>query len=307
MKAVTVQSLIGCLRLLEQEHPSHKNDFAFLLFGLAEQYLRFVFGRNWVNQILYGIHPRVSRQKRPGRYFLRAEIEAADDRLRGQERAIRLAEILFNLQAVEGIDGRVSALSDGPVEDTYAELEAGHYLRRRGVSFQFVTASGKRGLDYDGEILLPDGTKVNCEMKCKVESTQLSKASILSTLRYARRQLPRDELAIVFMKIPEAWLSQPEISAVSEQALSDFFRSTSRVLAVVMRWEEVLLQPDGAGAIVYKYRLERNAQVPRPPTAVSTLLNSLDYQGDSAWVSFRTVVQAYITASPFDFRKRGSL
>ena len=133
---------------------------------MATEYLRAVVDNEWTNQMVFGQHPTVSRSNRDGRVFMRAEPMEADERFRNQERTVRIAELLFNLQNVEGIDARLEDLRLGRVESTFAELEAGAFLRRRAVSFRYINPSGTKGADYDAEIPLHETSKVNCEMKC---------------------------------------------------------------------------------------------------------------------------------------------
>ena len=131
----------------------------FVTFGTATEYLRAVVGNEWTNQMVFSQHPTVSRPNRLGRVFMRAEEEETEQRYRNQTRTLRTAELLFNLQSIEGIDGRLEALRAGKVEATYAELEAGAFLLRRGVLFKYVDETGVKGLDYDGQILLHSGER----------------------------------------------------------------------------------------------------------------------------------------------------
>jgi len=166
---------------------------------------------------------------------MRAEEEETEQRYRNQTRTLRTAELLFNLQSIEGIDGRLEALRAGKVEATYAELEAGAFLLRRGVLFKYVDETGVKGLDYDGQILLHSGERVNCEMKCKVESTGLSNGAIRNALDAARKQLPAGESGIIFLKIPESWIREPAVGTLLSTAINDFRRGTSRVVAVILQ------------------------------------------------------------------------
>ncbi|HEU4388715.1 MAG TPA: hypothetical protein VFV34_13015 [Blastocatellia bacterium] len=247
--------------------------------------------------MLYGIHAKVSTKNRGGRRFFRAESESADDRFRRQERAVRIAELVFNLQTVEGIKTRLSALAAGQIEDTYAELEAAGYLKRRGLNLRFVTPTGRKGGDYDAEVILSDSSKVNCEMKCKVEDSHLTSSGLLTSLKGARRQLPADEAAVVFIKIPESWLADTNLNVIIAKALEDFFRSTSRVVGVVLRWEEVWLELQGpSGAVVYKYRLERKHRT-SASSLVGDLLDAVAGPGYFPWVSFRKLVEKFCNSS----------
>ena len=295
MKTVTVDSLIGGIHFLLSKFPA--SDDTFLLYGLANHYLRHIFGEDWVKQVTFDMHSNVSRQNQSGRKFLRAQSAVEEDGLRHQERCLSIAEHLVNLQNVEGIDDRVAALTEGQIESTYAELQAGGFLAERGLNFRFVTPSGTRGLDYDAEIQLSDGTKINCEMKCKIEESHLSKTGILTRLNDARKQLPKGEPAIIFLKIPESWIFQEEIAAAAPDALADFFRQTTRIVAVVVCWEEVKIELNGSGGLIlYWFRVERNMGLPNPSEAIVETLNTLALahgQFKPRWLSFRTLVENF--------------
>src|SRR5262249_9776631 len=96
------------------------------------------------------------------------------------------------------------SIQAGDVESTYAELEfAGHFIRH-GVRVQFRDRTGVKGDDYDfdaGE----GAAAVCCEVKCKLESTDLGETTIINTLNTARKQTPASRAAIIGVKIPETW------------------------------------------------------------------------------------------------------
>jgi hypothetical protein len=223
---------------------------------------------------------------------MRAEAAEADERYRNQQRTLRIAELLFNLQDVEGIDAKVEELRSGNVESTYSELEAGEFFLRQAVQFRYVTPSGTKGSDYDAEIPLPEAAKVNCEMKCKVEGAKFGEGAVRNSLQAARKQLPPGEPGLVFLKAPEAWVYKADTVQVMPRTIDAFMRSTSRVVAVVLRWEEQHLQgPDGGALILYRFRLERGTP-PKPVTpSVEALLTSLARPGTAEWVSFRTIAE----------------
>ena len=130
MKQTTTETLMGCARFLRECHPSGAPDADFVTFGMATEYLRTFVDNEWTNQMVFGQHPTVSRSNRTGRAFMRAEATEADERFRNQQRTLRIAELLFNLQNVDGIDARLEDLRLGRVESTFAELEAGAFLWR---------------------------------------------------------------------------------------------------------------------------------------------------------------------------------
>jgi hypothetical protein len=286
----TVERLKSCARVLREHHPSGIPDVDFITFGLATEYLRAFVGNEWTNQMVFGQHPTVSRDYRPGRGFMRAEAtENAEEAYRNQERTLRLAELLFNLQEIEGIDTRLEDLRLGRIESTYLELEAGAFLKQRGVQFRYVIPSGIKGSDYDAEIPLASGIKVNCEMKCKAEQTQLGDGAVRNPLEAARSQLPSGEPGLVFFKVPEAWVFQAEAAAVFPKIIDSFLRNTSRVTAVLVAWEEQHLQPGDGALILYKFRIERGTPPKKVNSAVDQLLSSLNGPSTDQWTSFRLI------------------
>lgn len=292
MNRTTINRLAGCARLLRDHHPTGAPNADYVTFGLATEYLRAFVDNEWTNQMVFGEHPTVARSSRAGRTFMRADGTAADEHYRNQQRTLRIAELLFNLQDVEGIDARLEQLRSGNVESTYAELEAGAFLLQRAMQFRYVNPSGIKGADYDAEIQLTDGIKVNCEMKCKAEGTDLGEGAVRNPLQAARKQLAPDEPGLLFLKVPEAWVCQPESIQVVPTAIDTFLRGTSRVVAVVLRWEEQHLQGvDGGALVLYKFRLERGAPPKPVPPPIEEMLTTLAGPTTSAWASFRAIAE----------------
>jgi hypothetical protein len=191
LKQTTTESLTGCARSLRKHQPSGAADADFVTFGMAAEYLRALVDNEWTNQMVFGQQPTVSRSNRKGRAFMRAEPTEAEERFRNQQRTLRIAELLFNLQNVEGIDARLEDLRLGRVESTFAELEAGAFLRQRAVPFRYINPSGTKGADYDAEIPLHEKIKVNCEMKSKTEGTDLSDGPCVTPYRAHANSCPQ--------------------------------------------------------------------------------------------------------------------
>jgi hypothetical protein len=230
---------------------------------------------------------------------MKAEVGETDDD-RNALRTVRIAELLFNQQSVDGIDGRLADLQAGKIEATYAELEAASFLLRRGVPFKYVDETYVRGLDYDGQVLLSSGQPVNCEMKCKIESTELSEGTIRNALDAARKQLPAVEPGLVFLKISEPWIRNPAITQLLPTAISNFLRGTARVVAVILQWEQVHSQlgKDSISVILYKYRVERGTPAKSVAPEVGALLTQLSEPGTVAWVSFHSIAAEAVLNVP---------
>src|SRR5438270_2892158 len=64
-------------------------------------------------------------------------------------RLIDLAELLYNLQFVEGFDHCLDRMRSGDIEATFAELDLGRMLFWHHVLFRYVKPMGVTGTDYD--------------------------------------------------------------------------------------------------------------------------------------------------------------
>jgi hypothetical protein len=183
------------------------------------------FGPSWVLGNIAGYDPTLSdgyfRRERPDEstFF----------------RRIDLAELLFNLQDVEGIDRVLDTLRDGTIESVVAELEAAKLLRLAGLPFRFVEPVGAKGSDFDVEIVVPGGY-INCEIKCKLEATDLSDRTIVRTLAKASSQLPKDAANVIFVRLPTPWVWEAETGSAVMSAVRRFFGRSCRVAAIVFHW-----------------------------------------------------------------------
>jgi hypothetical protein len=191
--------------------------------------------------------------------FLRANSGEHLDRYKHQDRVIALADELFNLQHVPGFSARIARMQTSDVESSVAELEGAKLLVQTGIPVRFVEETGRSGSDYDLEATLTIGP-VACETKCKIETTDLSAATLRNVFGTARDQLPPDQPGLVFVKIPERWVTDPAGESVMKSALAQSLKSTGRISAMVLHWEEWYQgRPNGA-ARVTRFRTEHNPQ-----------------------------------------------
>ena len=216
------------------------------------------------------------------------------DKYKHQDRVVALAEILFNLQDIEGFAHRVQRITkdkrEGHVEASLGELEGARLLYISGVNFRFVPEKSAKGEDYDVEAVL-DSTNVPCEMKTKLESTGLTVGTIRRALSKARSQLPSERPGVVFLKVPETWPQQPNTLEIVRAVLNDFFRNTSRVALVVFHWEQWhRLTPDRAARAVM-FRPELNPTPGVKLSGISDLVKGIDSeQYPRLWKDFAKLV-----------------
>jgi hypothetical protein len=269
----------------------------FYAFGLGADYLRSVLGNELGNQLVFFQSP-ARRFHRGDREFMRVDREGRENRFRHQERVLRLAEMIFNMQRVDGLAERVDDLGAGHVQAVYAELEAGWHLYQRSFPFKYVRRCGKTGLDYDAELTWPGVGRVAIEMKCKLESTELSLETISNVLKAASKQLPKDGLGLVFLKIPELWVRNDALRATMNEALFSLFRQSRRVMAVVARWEDWRSIERGAVAL-YKASVVQSPRH-REDVIVRSIVKRLDGPPSRSTVSFRSVVTDFLGTIPDD-------
>jgi hypothetical protein len=82
-------------------------------------------------------------------------------------RRVLLAEMLYNLQIVNGFRSCLNDLAGGQIESTYAALEIGRMICTLGtdknITFRFVAQSGILKRDYDLSIKSSDGVHIRAE------------------------------------------------------------------------------------------------------------------------------------------------
>ena len=152
-------------------------------------------------------------------------------------RVVELAEILFNLQGVPGVEHCLDRMFSGQIEPTLAELDFGMFLHRQGVAFSYVAPSGVKTQDYDVDVPYDGGSVASGDIKCKIEGSNYTEATVLNSLRKARQQLPGDRPGLIFVKVPQEWVDAGTgnlgVGDDVSETLTKFFRDTKRVLLVV--------------------------------------------------------------------------
>jgi hypothetical protein len=146
-------------------------------------------------------------------------------------RVITLAEMLLNLQDVPGFRSCLSIIARGDIEAGFAELEAAKFLSWFGVRFSFNTPRAKRKADFDLHVIFRNGNFGYGETESKRETGALTGTTIFNSLHHARKQLPNDKPAVIFLKLPETWLSQESHKTIDPQ-IRKFLRGTQTVVAV---------------------------------------------------------------------------
>lgn len=233
---------------LTQNKPEQDCDFYKMWIGV--EILRALIDNEWTNQAIFpNDHPATSKETQSAISFLRTN----EIGFQLQERVFRLANRLFDIQDVPNLDKVVSAIKEGDIALGYAEIEASSFFKRRNIEHEFVVPTGEKGKDFDIKI---NELNINCEVKHKIEETAPSKRALERTLSSAKEQVPSDESALFFIKIPEEWIAHNDIKNIVERVKGSFFPRSKNVLGFILHWEERFLENEGI--FYWKYRYERN-------------------------------------------------
>jgi hypothetical protein len=198
-------------------------DRSYCTFLLSVAILRHFLGAEWSDRHL-------TPNGQPG--FLRQD-QAEKTRSESQAWLVTdLADCLFNLQHIVGFDECITKMRDGDLEATYAELDFGRMLYSNHINFRFVRAMGKKGADYDVEIIMDDGAVVCGDAKCKIETTEFSADTVLNSLKKARSQFPKDRPSVIFVKVPKQWGLTDGIAERLIDVAFQFMRGTARIVSV---------------------------------------------------------------------------
>jgi hypothetical protein len=249
---LTVEDLMTLAKSFQVHFPHISPSLEALQYFLAAQILRIALGDSWCDHQLGG-NPKAHQRLQMGADYVQ--------RMKAQLWTVQLAEILLNLQDVPGFDNRLRRLLRDNLESAVSELEAARLLTISCLPFEFVEESGRRGYDYEALVQLPTGDLGACEVKRKVGSSAPRLGSIYKSLSEGVGQIPSDLPGILFLQVPEGWIvAGDQLSTAVEGAIGKLFRNSSRVIAVVVFWEEWHLADNGALLRLVKYREWINEQ-----------------------------------------------
>src|SRR3990167_5592670 len=193
--------------------------------------------------------------------FFRMEFSSDDRRELKTTRVLDFAETLFNLQHIHGFDDRIDQMRTADAEATFAEFDFGRFLYIHDIDFRFVVPTGKRGQDYDCSITYEDGRKACADTKCRTEESEVRPESIRHALEPARkRNLPKDKPGIVFVKVPQAWIEQPNVLGKDTAIARDFLRQTKRIVLVVLYSSVLILRKEEK--MIWMRHLHREVENP---------------------------------------------
>jgi hypothetical protein len=175
---------------------------------------------------------------------------AKSDARAAQARLELLADSLLALQDVPGFDERLVTLrhSQAHWEGWYGELTAGGLLSQRGLLRRIVipTVGAPKGVNFDFDLQV-DGIAISCETKTKIRTTKLDPRTLEEALCDARDQLPPSGPSIIWLEIPDHWITSGMFEMNIQDALLKFTPRKRGVTAVTLHWLDWLMPDDARG------------------------------------------------------------
>jgi hypothetical protein len=224
---ISFPDLMATARSFPQEVRDDKNR---LTFTLAVSIIRHFFGQQWCeDQVIQD-----AAHSRPAG-FLRLDFTPGFAGEQKTARVLDFAEMLFNLQHVEGFDDRIGQMRSGQVEAMFAEFDFARFLHLHDIHLKFVVPSGVKGKDYDFAIKYTDGREACADAKCRLEGTEMRADTIKNSLNKARtNSLPAGKPGIVFVKVPQTWLEREPVRIGIYAVVAEFLGNTERIVSVVV-------------------------------------------------------------------------
>ncbi len=291
VERLTVKHLETFIRTLAITSSNVNVDEEYLIYGLATEVLRFFFGNQWTNENIFAMHKQVSSRNRIGRGFLKTESTDTSERFRHMQRVTSLAELAFNMQGIEGLKARIERMQKDNLESALGEMECAALLSSPEFNFRFVTPTGIKGQDYEGEVITSTERIVCCEIKSKSEQVVPNPDTLWRTFDQARKQLPKGKPGLIMVKIPESWGHLPSSPAVVDNAVEKVFRQSERIVAIVFTWEEWFTTVESWRVVVNKIKHYSNARSSLYGDDVEILLNKMGRKGNPLWVIFHDLVE----------------
>jgi len=251
---------------MEAGLPGVQKNNGLLDYGLSCEVLIHFLGFPWVKEQIL---------ERKNTYFDPGSIEDVGNH-RGhlhEHRVTTLGRRLFELQDVPGFDAMVRRLHGVALSGAYAEVLAVALLRLGGQSVRFVEPVGVRTQDFDAAII-GNGHEIAVEVKARDEETLAAyrDVSVLNSLNKARKQVPRQGPALVFVQICSSWAGDMATRASIDASVRSWMRGVSRVNAVVLMFEQFVPHGEAGVVVIVGFDVIAN---PSPRTDVPNIMGVL--------------------------------
>ena len=177
-------------------------DDLLISYTLACEVIIHFFGYDWFRTNVG------SAQGPPDPYFVGDDRDIESQYVH-QHRVIEVGRLLFEVRAVPNFLAVAERLKSKPADDVVLELRVARILSRAGheVSFhQPSQVSGMKSYDFDVGF---NKSSIAVEVKAKVDEIAYSRASLHSTLKKARQQLPPRGPGVTVVKIRDPTQRSP--------------------------------------------------------------------------------------------------
>lgn len=208
-----------------------ENKYAGAAFCIINEYLGFTFA-----------DPKTDK-------FLQVrDMNAAGEFAVLTQRVLLVGETLFALRSCVGFSEFCERLKKRDFRATFYELYCAKILLQEGFEVFGRPIFGVRGKDFDFHAIR-NGQQVNVEVTCLTNDTY-STTTLLNALKTKRKQVPKDNPAIVFCVLPDSWSKgDPSIWQWPVSAICwKFLRTSTRRISAIVVLFAYDLGPNEAGS-----------------------------------------------------------
>ncbi|MGB3762209.1 MAG: hypothetical protein WA966_03230 [Ornithinimicrobium sp.] len=146
-------------------------------------------------------------------------------------RVRELARRLYEFQSFEWFPTVVKGLGTRDIGPVAFELDALSLLMVASPVVGTRAEVSEKGKDFDGFALMRD-VMVPVEVKAKSDMTPWTPNTVRNTVKGAARQLPKNEVGLLFVRIPYAWVGL-QLEEEFSEALMEGTRQTTRLGAII--------------------------------------------------------------------------
>jgi hypothetical protein len=263
---------------------------SLMVYTLSLEVLIYFLGFPWVDANVLWLNPPLDGRSAAGRKYFSTHAKDDPKRIRYQIRVTQLAQNLFNLQHIDGFKQRLLLMRTSNIESAAGEMEGAALLATPNLKFRFITPTGVKGQDYEGEFSTHAGRVIACEIKVKAEKTKLTLKSVWGTLEEARQQLPKDRPGAIFLKVPDTWVDESSTEPLIG-AFEKIFRQSNRVINITLLWEEWYTILDDRRVLAARFRTFPNPRSKFYEADVEMLFQSFGMLRNEMWLDFRLLIE----------------
>ncbi|MEQ8624737.1 MAG: hypothetical protein RJQ00_09750 [Vicingaceae bacterium] len=229
---------------------------ADLHYGVSRLILSNKLGEEWCSK---NVKPKTDfgKKEKGNRKFLQVDKTIKSRMTREYfEKVCRLAKLLINLQEVKGFEIVIDRIKKDSIQSNYAELQAALFCITRGFDVEFTLPSFEKTKDFD-LLINKNNLAIPCEVKSKNESEQYSLKSILNSITKAKKQLPKDKIGIIFIRLSKKWIHESDFKEIITHAFN-----SERVGSICLSWDEIITPHDELALTYTSFLAEIKKDIP---------------------------------------------